>query len=613
MEQIATFLEIGMWVIVALLTVIGFFKGRKRGLFRQLVRTATIVASLFIAVAITKFAYGSVTSWVTDNGAEAVVSKLDGFGIALGDFSEIIIKLGADSINHVLAIPMALVILPLVFVISFIIVSVLMRIVHAIICKIFGFARWRNNLLTRLLGMFLGLVTGFMVAVVCLSPIVGLTSTLSDATEKFESTDSYAKSNEDVKKIFEEYIKPLTENSCAKMLAPLGGNMIYDMITTLEVNGESYKIPETVSDSTISVIGAVKSMGGFNFENMDAQSKAALNVLIEVVDKNPYMATMLADVLDAVAQIYTSKEITSDNPMANSIGEILSVFIGLKSDEVAPTLEIVRDSLFIVSMNYDDISDEDKTAFNTLIDSAKKNDYKAATLAKILDAVATDIEARPTVEGDHKGELVRNLFSVFVDIPKNDVVPTLEVIRDALFMLDDEGALAALGQDASLLSEVFSRKDADGNNLVKRLTDKFNSHERTRSLVETTTKLSITVMSETMPKIEGVEITEETYDNVQGTLKDSIVNVNKEYEHVEIVEGTPEYDAYIGAVSGTLSETFVANGINVDKPVADEMAKYIAENHKDKVDEMTDAETNDIILSYYAAYLETQAQQPENP
>ena len=66
MEQIATFLEIGMWVIVALLTVIGFFKGRKRGLFRQLVRTATIVASLFIAVAITKFAYGSVTSWVTD-------------------------------------------------------------------------------------------------------------------------------------------------------------------------------------------------------------------------------------------------------------------------------------------------------------------------------------------------------------------------------------------------------------------------------------------------------------------------------------------------------------------------------------------------------------------
>ncbi len=325
------------------------------------------------------------------------------------------------------------------------------------------------------------------------------------------------------------------------------------------------------------------------------------------------MATLFADVLDVVAREFDGQTGEGDSPLANSLGQILSIFIDIEPEDVAPTLEIVRDSLFLTSMNYQELTEDDRAAFNTLIQSAKSDDYKTEALAKILDAVATGVDSTSIIGNDLRGNLVKAFFTIFVDIPEEDVVPTLEVVRDVLFMLDDEGVLFNLGSNTALLSDKFAAKDENGDNLITRVTDKLNSHDRTKPLVETITKISIKVISESMPKIEGVEITDETYDNVKGGVNTGIIGINQKYKDVELVEGTPEYEEYVGEVADTLNATFEENGIVVDDAVADEMAKYVAENHKDQVEELSDQELNDIILSYYAAHGNTQgsAEAPE--
>ena len=595
----------GMWAIVALLTVVGVFKGWRRGLFRQLIRSATILISFYISLSVTKTVYGYVTTWVTDKGAEGIISTLEGYGIALGDFSDILVKLGADSVNHVLAIPMSLVILPIVFVLAFILLKAVLRIAHFIICSIFGFAKWRNNFLTRLLGMGLGAVTGFMVAVICLSPLVGLTTTLTDAVAKYEAS-SPSEKNEDVEKIYNEYIKPLTNNTCATTLAPLGASSIYEQITTLDVNGKTYNMPQEITDPTVRLVGVLSTFGDFDFANMTDESKSALNSLIDILHESPYMATLFADVLDVVAREFDGQVGDGENPLADSVGQILSIFIDIEPDDVAPTLEIVRDALFLTSMNYETLTEDDRAAFNTLIASADEDDYKAEALAKMLDAIATGVDSSSIIGDNLRGNLIKAIFAIFVDIPADDVVPTLEVVRDVLFMLDDEGVLFTMGNNTALLSDKFAAKDENGDNLIARVTDKLNSHDRTKPLVESITKLSIKVISESMPKIEGVEITDETYDNVKGGVNTGIIGINQKYKDVELVEGTPEYEEYVGEVSDTLSATLLENGINVNEDVADEMAKYVAENHKDQVEELSDQELNDIILSYYAAHGNTQ-------
>ena len=611
MEQIASYLQTGMWGIVALLTVAGVFKGWRRGLFRQLVRSLTVFASYYVSLSITKTVYETATSWVTEKGAEGVISTLEGYGLSLGSFADILVKLGADSINHVMAIPLSLLVLPLAFVLSFILLKAVLRIVHALVCGILGFRKWRNNFLTRLLGMGLGAVTGLMVAVVCLSPFVGIVNTCSDAVAKYEASDE---ENEDIKKIYDEYIKPLSKNTCAETLGPLGASSIYEQITTLEIDGKAYNVPKELTDPAVRLVGVLKSFGDFDFANMNDESEAALNSLIDILHDSPYMATLFADVLDVVAREFDGKTGEGDSPLADSLGQILSIFIDIEPDEVAPTLEIVRDSLFITSMNYQELTEEDRDAFNTLIQSADEDEFKAEALAKILDAVATSVDEGSIIGDDLRGNLVKAFFTIFVDIPADDVVPTLEVVRDVLFMLDDEEVLFNLGSNTALLSDKFAAKDENGDNLITRVTDKLNSHDRTKPLVESITKLSIKIISESMPKIEGIEITDETYDRVKGGVNTGIVGINQKYKDVELVEGTPEYEEYVGEVSDTLSSTLEENGIVVDDAVADEMAKYVAENHKDQVEELSDQELNDIILSYYTAHGNTQGvpEIPEN-
>lgn len=611
MEQIASYLQTGMWGIVALLTVAGVFKGWRRGLFRQLVRSLTVFASYYVSLSITKTVYETATSWVTEKGAEGVISTLEGYGLSLGSFADILVKLGADSINHVMAISLSLLVLPLAFVLSFILLKAVLRIVHALVCGILGFRKWRNNFLTRLLGMGLGAVTGLMVAVVCLSPFVGIVNTCADAVAKYEASDE---ENEDIKKIYDEYIKPLSKNTCAETLGPLGASSIYEQITTLDVNGKTYNVPKELTDPAVRLVGVLKSFGDFDFANMNDESKAALNSLIDIINDSPYMATLFADVLDVVAREFDGKTGEGDSPLADSLGQILSIFIDIEPDEVAPTLEIVRDSLFITSMNYQELTEEDRDAFNTLIQSADEDEFKAEALAKILDAVATSVGEGSIIGDDLRGNLVKAFFTIFVDIPADDVVPTLEVVRDVLFMLDDEEVLFNLGSNTALLSDKFAAKDENGDNLIARVTDKLNSHDRTKPLVESITKLSIKIISESMPKVDGVEITDETYDNVKGGVNTGIVGINQKYKDVELVAGTPEYEEYVGEVAGTLSTTLEENGIIVDDAVADEMAKYVAENHKDQVEELSDQELNDIILSYYAAHGNTQGvpEIPEN-
>ncbi len=612
MEQVASYLQTGMWGVVAILTVIGVFKGWRRGLFRQLVRSLTVFASYYVSLSITKTVYESATSWITEKGADGVVSELEGYGVPLGNFSDILTKLGTDAINHVLAIPMSLIILPLIFVLSFVLLKAVLRIVHAFVCGIFGFKKWRNNFLTRLLGMGLGAVTGLMVAVVCLSPLVGLVTTCADAVAEYES--SAGEKNEDIDKIYNEYIKPLSKNTCAETLAPLGASSIYEQITTLDINGKTYNVPKELTGPTIRLAGVLSSFGDFDFANMDDDSKAALNSLIDILHDSNYMATLFADVLDVVAKEFDGKTGEGDSPLADSLGQILSIFIEIEPDEVAPTLEIVRDSLFLTSMNYQKLTEEDRASFNTLIQSAEDDEFKAEALAKILDAVATSVESGSIIGDDLRGNLVKAFFTIFVDIPADDVVPTLEVVRDVLFMLDDEEVLSNLGSNTALLSDKFAEKDENGDNLIARVTDKLNSHDRTKPLVESITKISIKIISESMPKVDGVEITDETYDNVKGGVNTGIVGINQKYKDVELVEGTPEYEEYVGEVSDTLSTTLEENGIVVDDAVADEMAKYVAENHKDQVEELSDQEINDIILSYYAAHGNTQGlpEIPEN-
>ena len=540
-SSVLSYVGIGITVLVVLLTLIGALKGRKRGIGKQLVRSLTIVASVFISFAVVNIGYDYITSMVASQG---VAGFLSNFGIALdGDSSEIFAKVDPETFNHILAIPLALVVLPLTFSITFIEISALMLIVYALICKIFRLSKKENTKITKLFGMILGAVQGFAVAVIVFVFIVGPSSMISEAVKDMEATNPNSESTAEVKEIYTEYIQPVAEHPTVTLLGSMGGNMLYEKIATINVNGTTYNMKEEVASPILKIISAYSDITGIDFENMSEEDKATFNVLIEVVNDSPYMATLLADVLSTVAK--TAEDESGESDALTSA--VLSIFTDMKGENVAPTLELIRDAIFLTSVDWSDMSENDENNVDDLIASIKKNSYKASVLATLLDAVATSIkeesgdeeggeligailtvfidiegkEVAPTLElildvmflsgatdwktdipdedraaldaliesaeedsykadtlatildaiaktfeedtsddmakeNELDQELMQKLFSVFLDISGEEVVPTLQVIRNVLFMLDDEGALAALGEDASLLADIFS-------------------------------------------------------------------------------------------------------------------------------------------------------------
>lgn len=508
--NILAYVGIGIWAFVAFLTLIGAFKGRQRGFFRQLVRTITIAASVIISIYVTKFAYGYVSDWLTSQSSAGLVSTIEGFGIALGDFGTILTNFSTESMNHVLAIPMALVVLPLVFVVAFIIINTVLRIVHAIICKIFGLAKWRNNFITRFFGFILGAAQGFAVAIICLVPIIGLSTSVSTAVKQMQTEAPTAESTAEVTKTYNTYFKPYAEDSSVVILGKLGGNMLYEQLTKVNVNGTDYEMHKEVIGPTLKTFGAITELGNLDWQYLSKENKAAIDTLIEVTKESPYMATLIADILDSLSTAYTNGTLASEDE-------------GL--------------------------------------------------IKEFTDA----------------------LLGLFVGINEQELGPTLEVIRDVFFTLSDERVLLSLTGDTALISDILAKKDESGKTLITRLTERLNSNKRTAALVSTITRISIEVMADSFETIEGVEITAETYDKVKVGVTE-VININKQDYSTE--------EKYVEAISDSLNNTFEKEGILLEKDIVDGMAQHVADNYSD-AENLSDAEINDIILSYYNAYLET--------
>ena len=84
------------------------------------------------------------------------------------------------------------------------------------------------------------------------------------------------------------------------------------------------------------------------------------------------------------------------------------------------------------------------------------------------------------------------------------------------------------------------------------------------------------------------------YENLKTGLQDVTALRKDDYETDE---------EYKGAVSDKLDETLKGEGIELETDIIDKMADYVADNYAGA--ELSDADVDDILLSYYDAYKAT--------
>ena len=274
--------------VIGFLAIVGALIGLSRGLAKQTVRSITIVLSVIISFVAVSMLYGTLSDYLDGMTMTDVVNKLIELGVIPSNTDTALIeKLDIKTAELALALPLTLVILPLLFVICFMVVSLLMLIIHAIICAICGFKSYKNNAITRLLGMVLGCVQGAVVAGILMLPIIGLSNVVADSRtvlmDKAPNEEFTASFNE----VYDDYAKELVENPAVEIYSSLGFNALYKGIATVEIDGQNEDLTEILNDVLI-IATDVYELRDANFERISAEDEATIRAIINKIDRSPY-------------------------------------------------------------------------------------------------------------------------------------------------------------------------------------------------------------------------------------------------------------------------------------------------------------------------------------
>ena len=255
----------------------------------------------------------------------------------------------------------------------------------------------------------------------------------------------------------------------------------------------------------------------------------------------------------------------------------------------------------LVEANWTALNSTDKATINKLIDTFDSSPYIEELISGILRGTATavdsgyiPIEAEPPYD-----KLMGELLRIFKGSAADNVTGDVRTVVKVLCILSDDGVLAAVQSDSSVLTDALTSVDDNGDTTVKRLISAMRENARTAGLVSTLTELSLAMLSESLGLSDDAA---EIYTNVKEGISDVLAIDRNNFE-------TP--DEYIEAVSNELDAKLQENDIVLDKSIVDEMAKNIHDKELD-LGEITEETLDEVILSYYDAYLAGQLEIPVN-
>ncbi len=527
--SIASTISLVVLGILGVLVLIGALKGLSRGISRQVIRTASIILSVVISFILVKISYSAIFGYFDGKTVEDIIADLSATASSAGvqlnpeDFASLS-NFDAATVKYILAIPLALIIMPLAFTVSFVIISALMLIVHAIVSGVLGFSKKKNNATTRLLGMALGAVQGLFVAIVLLFPILGIANVAADSIETMRQNENKSEAELEIIELYDANIKEAVESPAVRIMSSVGGNLLYKMVSTAKIDGDSIAM----------------------------------------------------------------------------------------SEQVAPVVSIYAEySSKLVDADFTKLTEENKEGINAIIEELEASDYFKPLLAGIVKGAANTIaesEAMTEMEEPVKS-IFASIITIFQTSDKTNIVSDVSTLRDLYFLLSDEGILAAVmgeeGGEGTDILKLLSNQDENGKTALSRAINILQINDRTKPIVGSLTKLSITMLAsgsaggEMTP--EQTEQIEQVYEDVKTGLNEVVQVKREDYasdeEHKAAVSDTLEN---VLVDNNILSDSFIEeNREEVDK-VMDAVSDRIIEDLAD-VEEVTDDVITVIIVEYYDA------------
>ncbi|GEM_PF-4416932 len=405
MGSIGGYVALALYGSVVLFALIGLLKGLSRGILRQTVRTLTVGLSAICSFVLCQKVYPTLAQFLDGKKVSDVITELQIPADTLASIPEAAMKilngLDAEVLQYILAAPLGLILLPFVFVLSFIVISAAMLIVHGILCAILGFKKERNNGATRFLGMLLGLAQGAAVGALLFLPVLGLTNFLAEPVKTMDEGNT-------VRTYYEEYAEPVQDAKLADVLYNnVGGKMLLEAIGTLQSGEETIKT-QNIGAAALGLMDDVTALKGVDIKNLTKEQEAAIDAIIAKFENQDDdgiagLSTILVGVLKgSVTTIQNDPSILplEEGDIKNLVVDFVDVFSTVTADSVSDDLGTIAKVLYILSDNgvLADMSDPAAVLTKPAVDVNGEPLMKDGEQQKVVYAVITVLNSNETTK-----------------------------------------------------------------------------------------------------------------------------------------------------------------------------------------------------------------------
>ena len=348
---VGSYISLGILAFVAFYALTGLLFGLKRGFGKFTIRFITIVASAVISFVVLGLANNALVSWCDGKTLEQAISEIypDYVNAVDEGTRNIIASFDLVTAQYIILLVAALVIFPIAFLLCFVLLNFILFIVAAIISLICGFSSWRKSGLSTLTGGIIGLAQGLLISFVVLVPITGITR-LATGVRAELTEGGINESNAMVDEMFTWFVDDFADNPLLAVVDSLGGDKLYGEITKITVEGNSYDARTVVYDG-FEVYDVGVQLWGADFNALNAEDKAKLDRIGDILTDNGYTAGLISGLLRGVANAVDNGAVglPMDEPYLSIVKKVVHIFADSSVDNLGGDVDTILDSYYVLS------------------------------------------------------------------------------------------------------------------------------------------------------------------------------------------------------------------------------------------------------------------------
>ncbi len=295
-------------IVLLVIAGLGFLFGMLKGTFRSLsdlvfvllnaVLSALIAKGIAKAILTPQKVYDllvSANEQINNEGLSSLIAQIEPY-LCDGEF------LSTVDLSYVLALP-AVIIAPIIFMVVFLLIGLIFKIVKLIIHKLL--IPKTDNIGLKIVGGAIGAIKNVLAVAIFLVPIIGYANYALDTVAAVDESIEAPEVVSDV----QEQSSEVLDKGVVGAIDKFGGNWLFKTLSTTKV----HEIKVSLTDETVKIINIydkIVPLMGIESANLTENETKMINEAIDEIEKSEYLTATVASVLSQVSkELYEHKEL----------------------------------------------------------------------------------------------------------------------------------------------------------------------------------------------------------------------------------------------------------------------------------------------------------------